>query len=1687
MMIIENINKLRVQILRNILKLVQGDVKNLITIDNKQLNDIQQIDTKENKLVWACITKSISILFPDNLSSIESIPFWQQIERGLKGRQNTNNFAPEFINWLQPISLSSSSFAKIEMEIQAETAARIIEPLNYALLNELRELFKSTDVAYEQQKEIKNEYNELVEIHAKILNTFLGNIQDSLTDSLYNLNKTIIAENNLAALAKISLLLIYIYENIDTCKNIHDVDDIIHNMRGEIVSSSISSFKSHLYDIYTKINDACSTNKEMALKDKKNLSRAIPALDFLKIDFYDAFMATNKLLLDDSTSNTEKIQISYSALATKTLTTDLLSIWYERLNLDFDAECARQYQLNAANTRDDAAKLIEPEAYVSTPKSYLIQGRLPIELDSLPDFDESLMRELTQIFTEEALEKLIEIKSSLSKLEKNISDLTALQNIRRAFHTLKGSGRMSGMMLVGEIGWQVERVLNGCVDNTYVFNLAILSHVQNGYDAIAASLGGLDITEELYRIAFQANYLIENRGNIEDETPATELKNTIPNFNLIYEFPSKQPTIPPQPSLDPKLVFDLFDTFLKEISLEIKSIQTNISLLQENINNNELTIKLRRHFHTIKGNSRILGAMTLGEIAWNTERVLNNILNNAMSMTPDVMAFLVKSCNVIIAIRHALDSKRDILHEQELGFLTYDADYLLASNAILHADCFSLSDKYSNVINLEDDLKVPPLPPLNIEKMLSTKDIFSIDSIIANLDEDEGIGFSYNENIELNTFADKPLNLAPEILIPINLNPPDISLLMAEFEKCKAGSHRSMREFARRIKALHDYYISINAPKIDIEITNSLYINLSRFRAYGLSPNKDLLTLWGKSLEICLSLITKSVTKSDFTEAAKTDLISHLNLFDQFSEQISYTNSPDAALIIPEVDKEILAAFLAEAREILETNDDILLSWKAESYNPSSQNIPEIRRNMHTIKGGARMVERMDIGQIAHALESLLEEKHIKLFANDLHHFEILQRAMDHIGIMLERSGDQKDPETYSLLAALYVLLGNETPPELEYSGTLVAASDDAMTKVSSETTQAAQSALSALRIEPKQLQNITNGVAESTVLTNQLAKENSFIRSNMDELKSTITRLRLQARRLEIETEAQMLSRNVRAHEVPDDFDPLELDRFSEIQQLSRALLETVEDLSSLKQTITDIIDNTSLSLEKQKALQDSIVQSLTLVRTINFTTIIPRMRRLLRQVSLSVGKKIELVTEGTDIQIERTILEQLVPPLEHIIRNAAFHGIETPQERIDSGKPETGVVKIKISRDGAKLLLVISDDGRGFNLDKIKEKALSQGFIKENDLVDEHALTQIVLLPGFTTTTEITENAGRGVGLDVLNSALKVLHAKIDIENTPYKGLKYNIHIPFSLTVTDALIIRSGDISYTIPLMTIEAVGIGSQIIINEDGTRIYSYDTETYTVYSLAECLNKRSTIENYENAPIILIKSGERRIAIEIDEIISHQEIIVRPLNPQLAEIQGISGASVMPDGSLIFTLDLSNLILTQINKPEKLSLTKILANASNDQEGKEHQEHPEYQKDKEDKEDKEDKVFSEIKPLILVVDDSITMRKVSTRMLERAGFRIITAKDGLDALERLGQEQPDLIMLDIEMPRMDGFEVLANVRSNQSTTNIPIIMITSRTGEKHRQRALSLGANEYCGKPYQEAQMLALIRKLIQSQ
>ena len=602
------------------------------------------------------------------------------------------------------------------------------------------------------------------------------------------------------------------------------------------------------------------------------------------------------------------------------------------------------------------------------------------------------------------------------------------------------------------------------------------------------------------------------------------------------------------------------------------------------------------------------------------------------------------------------------------------------------------------------------------------------------------------------------------------------------------------------------------------------------------------------------------------------------------------------------------------------------------------------------------------------------------------------------------------------------------------------------------------------IRISADLVEKMIDLSGENSINRSRIEMDLGQLGNTLNEMELAIKRLADQLRRMDGELESQILAKHGTENSRYADFDPLEMDQYSSLNQLSKSLAESASDLVDFKSTLSEKIRDTEGLLLQQSRIQAEIQESLMRTRLVPFSRMLPRLQRIVRQTSTTLNRPAELVVQNTEGELDRTILERLVTPFEHMLRNAIDHGLEETTDRIALNKPEVGHIVLNISRQGTDVLVSFSDDGKGIDESKIKEKALSQGLIKADQVLDKQEILQLIFHPGFSTAKEVTQISGRGVGLDVVQSEIKALGGHVSVESELGKGTTFTIRVPTTVAVSDALMVKVGDQQFAISLAQIDRiVRIGPSALESYFNSKAdtFKIDNENYKLRYLSEFVSNQpvprlSSVSH--SLPVLLIKGNSgQTIALLVDQLIgSRAQIVVKPIGQQFSNIGAIAGATILGDGQVCLILDGQNIA-------RQIQTTQRLKHVSDSRDLSRH---------------------GNARRLVMIVDDSVTVRKVTSRLLERQGYDIITAKDGVDAIEQLENVRPDLMLLDIEMPRMDGFEVTNLVRHHDIHKELPIIMITSRTGEKHRERAFSLGVSHYMGKPFQEAELLANIEALI---
>ncbi len=776
---------------------------------------------------------------------------------------------------------------------------------------------------------------------------------------------------------------------------------------------------------------------------------------------------------------------------------------------------------------------------------------------------------------------------------------------------------------------------------------------------------------------------------------------------------------------------------------------------------------------------------------------------------------------------------------------------------------------------------------------------------------------------------------------------------------------------------------------------------------------------------------------------------------------IAVDDLPDEALDVTGLDMDLVEIFIEEGNDLLDHSDDLLAKLRETPEDRTL--VTGLQRDLHTLKGGARMAGIHPVGDLGHAIESMLES--IVGQRTDLDHdaIKLLERGFDGLHGQLARVTARRAVQIPDTLIAEFNARARgvtlPAPAEAVETGP-VAPLAPLSAPVETELVQQPEEEFfptgqqEQVRVRADLLDRLVNHAGEVAIYRARLEQQLGAFRGAMSELDRTNTRLHDQLRRLDLETEAQIVARYQREQDKQDPtFDPLELDRFSTLQQLSRALAESAADLTGLQGVLDDLARQYDSLLHQQSRVSSELQDGLMRARMVPFEGIVPRLRRVLRQAAADTGKQVKLQLSGTHGEMDRNVLERMTAPLEHLLRNSVAHGLESPKARRKANKPEEGTVQVILRREGSEMVLRVTDDGAGLNREAIRRRGEQRGLIQSGAVIADMDLDRLILEPGFSTYDSVSQLAGRGVGMDVVHNEVRQLGGSLDIESKPGQGATFTLRLPQTLAVTQAVFVQIGETQFAVPVAAVSGIGRISHERFEAAGGS-YVYGGEEYALYDLGTLVGHApARAEGQPQVPLLLVSAGDLRVAVAVDQVLGNREIVVKPVGPQIASIPGIYGATITGDGSIVVILDVAPLVRRHQAQPQQPA-ARVL---TQEQRGV---------------------------PLVMVVDDSLTMRKVTSRVLERHNLEVTAARDGVEALERLEERVPDLMLLDIEMPRMDGYELATAMKADPRFKNVPIVMITSRTGDKHRQRAFDIGVQRYMGKPYQELDLMRNVYDLL---
>ncbi|MFS1523264.1 Hpt domain-containing protein [Microbulbifer sp. 2304DJ12-6] len=1399
---------------------------------------------------------------------------------------------------------------------------------------------------------------------------------------------------------------------------------------------------------------------------------------------------------------------------------------------------------------------IAPEADTQTELAWE-KPEKPLGTRAVIDGDERLIDdEIVEIFLEEAGEVLVHIRNYFPDWAADFANVGALEEFRRGFHTLKGSGRMVEALDIGELAWAVENMLNRIIDDSVKPQSAHVGLIERVCEKLPSMIEafrcGRGDPDQQQTLQLQAWAEQLSRGHM----PAV--------LETQSAGRATQATVEEDNGEDRAQLWEIF----------AQEAETHLAVVAEFLEDMRAAAPvygvpsdpLHRALHTLKGSAHMAEVKVVAEMMAPLERFAKELRIYQVPIDVDILDLIGDGASYVHQALAQIRTGKPLgigrseqflarvteLQERSVGHLIREREasepkavdpqllevlmadgmrVLLDADQVLNHWRINPADK-SQVTLVAEELvvlhKAASHAQLQTLAELSQLLLDVYHKVLAGQLEGEPALWA-----SLEQGHNELLDLVDAVAAAQDL--PEVSEAVEEALRYLAQGVAVAEVFEE------DYdlgELGINGPEFGVvqtpkQLSDTAVEREPVHRAENAGADsasegiqKAPAALSGlqvaavpehgpqKSVDTTLRVRTAETSNSEATPAESSSVA--------LASAARYRQDTfaEGEKLLAEIDSDVVEVFLEEAVDLTDELEALIQNW--EDAPESREQAEALKRVLHTFKGGARMAGLLGLGEVAHRFETVIEQmrndtRPSRQFFADAH--GIHDRIADGIETVRAWMSDEQPEAFVQLLAADWADQGaRESTAETTESKTVVLPEAMEVVEGTTADTQAGVSVSESLptveslrekgtetpdrppqpevaqnsgnilpfirksegsdelagsarnqpqemvRVAAELLEELVNLAGETAISRGRLEEQMSEFGLALDEMDSTLVRLNEQLRRLDRETEAQILFRHEQLAEQDGNFDPLEMDRYSSIQQLSRSLLESTSDLMELRSTLDNKARDTETLLLQQSRVHTELQEGLMRSRMVPFSRLVPRLRRIVRQVSAELGKQVDLVFSNVEGELDRSMLERMVAPLEHMLRNAVDHGIEMPKARLAAGKPERGRIHVAMAREGSEVVLTIRDDGAGVNLIKVREKAVENGLMRPDAELSNNEILQFILQAGFTTAEKVTQISGRGVGMDVVSAELKQIGGGVHINSQAGAGTEFVVRLPFTVSVNRALMVKIGEDLFALPLNTIEGIVRLSPFELEHyyrTGDARFEYAGERYEVCYFGTLLKSgaqpKLSVDDMQ-LPVLLVRSEGHAMALQVDAIRGSREIVVKSMGPQFAGVQGVSGATVTGDGTVVVILDAHALLRRQATQLARPTMPQLPLQTAPKRELEEHQQ------------------------TVMVVDDSVTVRKVTTRFLEREGYLVSTAKDGQDAVIQLQDKIPDLILLDIEMPRMDGFEVARHIRSSSRLRDIPIVMVTSRTGSKHRDHAMSLGVNHYLGKPYQEDVLLETIRE-----
>ncbi|GMG89109.1 hypothetical protein Cmtc_03290 [Cupriavidus sp. TKC] len=1235
----------------------------------------------------------------------------------------------------------------------------------------------------------------------------------------------------------------------------------------------------------------------------------------------------------------------------------------------------------------------------------------------MPVDAEAIDAELLEIFLSEAEEVLGSIAADVQGGLEALRDTDVLSRVRRGFHTLKGSSRMVGLSRYGEAAWAVEQVMNLWIAEAR------------------------EPQPELLVLLHQAHDLLREWAQALQQDPSTvrDIAGLVAAAQRVRDPDSAPAHAAAAAAVDATAPLDPLDALLT-----LPAAQPDVAAEEVPAEDNVLPFRLSGGLASDDDNYKVIGPVRIGLPLYNVYLQEADDLLRQFATDLSEWKHEEHPCPSELALRvaHTLQGSASTVGLEPVREIAEALEQLLLllgrHPVAMHPGDFRLLEQA-------------------VERLRGMLHQFAA-----------GIWPDADAAVvrDLNDFGERAL-MRPRAAVPET----DVSGQVGSVARLFGQSQPAEDTDDADLRELPEPHAVTNLPPVKLTPITSL-------------PPVSAPTLTTVGPADAETPVHDAVVISLPTPRHESAAVAHVS---PGAPDVLDAPQVDLSTDASSLDPALVEIFLEEAQGSLPDLGKMLRTW--ESAPADTQHGGLILRGLHTLKGSARMAGAMALGQAAHEMETLLEasvrgqrmapELFGRLYAwydRILAHVDALQSGrllpVDDADVVNGLIAAEPESAVPAVPVTSVVSMDVTQQPTQD----LLPAAPQAMPVPANLPTDAdRQRAL--VRVQARALDTLINDAGEVGATRARLDSELLALRSYLGELNDNVARLRMQLREIEIQAETQMASRIADAQQ-NQEFDPLEFDRFTRFQELTRMMAESVNDVATVEQNLQRGFDRASGDLAAQARLTRGLQRGLMQARMVQFDALAERLYRVARQSATETGKEVRLLIKGGTVEIDRSVLDRMAGPIEHLIRNAVVHGIEPADARRAAGKSATGALTLEVQQEGNEVVLTFFDDGGGLDLARIRQRAVARHLLAHDEDASDARLTEMIFAPGFTTADAVSELAGRGVGMDVVRSETVALGGRITLSTEVGRGTSFTVHLPLTTAITQVLLVSLGGRLYAIPSGMIDQVHqLREKPLLDAYNARRFGpagADAPFYYFGALLEETAPMASGRKY--SPVVVVRSGAERVAVHVDEVIGNREVVVKHIGPHLARLEGIAGATTLGDGEIV--LIYNPVVLAQrwmrerggvapsapvhLRAPETMGAVAEFAGNG-----------------------EAVPVAGLItQPTVMVVDDSLTVRKASQRLLTRAGYQVVLARDGVDALRQLQEVMPDAMLVDIEMPNMDGFDLTRNVRADSRTSQMPLVMITSRTAEKHRRYAAEIGVNVYLGKPFNEDELLRTLQQLI---